>query len=72
MNFENNSFQVMKGYWRNPKATEETIRDDWLHSGDIGYYNDEGHFFITGRMKELIKVKGFQARFQTFSLTVTF
>ena len=54
------TFKVMKGYWNNQKATKDTLKGDWLHTGDIGYYNDKGFFFITGRMKELIKVKGFQ------------
>lgn len=53
--------QVMKGYWRNPKATAETLMPDgWLRTGDIGYYDEENKFFISGRLKELIKVKGMQ------------
>lgn len=53
--------QVMKGYWRNPKATAETLTPDgWLRTGDIGYYDEENKFFISGRLKELIKVKGMQ------------
>jgi 4-coumarate--CoA ligase len=52
---------VMKGYWRNPKATAETkTRDGWLKTGDIAYVDEEGKFFIVDRMKELIKVKGNQ------------
>ena len=51
----------MKGYIDNPKATEETITSDgWLHSGDIAYYDELGRFYIVDRVKELIKVKGFQ------------
>ena len=50
----------MKGYLNNPKATAETIQGTWLHSGDIAYYDENGHFFIVDRLKELIKVKGLQ------------
>jgi acyl-CoA synthetase (AMP-forming)/AMP-acid ligase II len=53
--------QVMKGYLNNPEADARTIDPDrWLHTGDIGYADDEGHFYIVDRVKELIKYKGFQ------------
>lgn len=53
--------QVMKGYLNNPEATARTIDpDNWLHTGDIGYADADGHFFIVDRVKELIKYKGFQ------------
>ncbi|HEX6718898.1 MAG TPA: 4-coumarate--CoA ligase family protein [Pyrinomonadaceae bacterium] len=53
--------QIMKGYLNKPEATAQTIdSDDWLHTGDIGYFDEEGHFFIVDRAKELIKYKGFQ------------
>lgn len=53
--------QVMKGYLDRPDATAATIDSDgWLHTGDIGYADDDGHFFIVDRAKELIKYKGFQ------------
>ena len=52
--------QIMKGYLDNEKATEETIKKGWLHTGDIAYHDADGNIFITDRLKELIKVKGFQ------------
>lgn len=53
--------QVMIGYHNNAKATQETITaDGWLRTGDVCYYNEKREFFITDRLKELIKVKGFQ------------
>ena len=51
----------MKEYLNNPEATAEMINDNgWLHSGDIAVYDEEGRFTIVDRIKELIKVKGFQ------------
>jgi len=53
--------QVMKGYLNRPEATAQTIDSErWLHTGDIAYVDEDGHFFIVDRAKELIKYKGFQ------------
>jgi O-succinylbenzoate-CoA ligase len=46
--------QIMQGYWNNPKATTEAIRDGWLHTGDIGQFDEEGYLTIVGRVKDLI------------------
>lgn len=53
--------QIMKGYLNNPEATKQTILEDgFMRTGDIGYYDEHGDFYITDRLKELIKMKGLQ------------
>lgn len=52
--------QNMLGYYQNQAATDEMLVDGWIRTGDIAFYDDDGFFHITDRMKELIKVKGFQ------------
>jgi long-chain acyl-CoA synthetase len=50
---------VMLGYYNNPEETQKTIMDGWLYTGDIGYEDEDGYFYITDRKKDLIIVGGF-------------
>lgn len=53
--------RIMNGYVNNPEATKQIVdKDGWLHSGDIGYYDEDKQFYIIDRIKELIKYKAFQ------------
>ena len=45
---------VMKGYWNNPRATSETLRGGWLHTGDIGYLDERGFLFLVDRKNDMI------------------
>lgn len=45
---------VMKGYWKNEKSTQETIRNGWLYTGDMGYLDQDGFLFVLGRFKSLL------------------
>ena len=45
---------VMKGYWRNPEATAVTMKNGWLHTGDMGYMDEKGYLFIMDRSKDMI------------------
>ena len=48
----------MIGYLNKPEATAETIKDGWLHTGDMGYMDEEGFFYVSGRKKEMINRGG--------------
>jgi long-chain acyl-CoA synthetase len=50
---------VMKGYYKNPKATEETIQNGWLHSGDVAIIDEDGFYYIVDRTKDMIIRGGF-------------
>ncbi len=45
---------VMLGYWKNPKSTEETLKDGWLYTGDMGYLDSDDYLFVMGRFKSLL------------------
>ena len=49
---------TMRGYWRNPEETARTIRDGWVHTGDLGSFDDEGFLSVVGRRKEVIRSGG--------------
>jgi long-chain acyl-CoA synthetase len=49
---------IMKGYLSDEKGTSETLKDGWLHTGDLAYKDEDGYFFLTARKKEIIKVGG--------------
>jgi acyl-CoA synthetase (AMP-forming)/AMP-acid ligase II len=44
----------MPGYWQNPEATAEALRGGWLHTGDIGYFDDQGYLFLLDRAKDMV------------------
>lgn len=45
---------VMKGYWKNPESTADTVRDGWLYTGDLGYMSEENLLYVKGRFKSLL------------------
>jgi len=50
---------VMAGYWRQPEKTAETLVDGWLHTGDLGVFDEQGYLFLKGRLKEVVITGGF-------------
>jgi long-chain acyl-CoA synthetase len=51
--------QVMKGYWKRPEETARTIRDGWLHTGDMGRFDEDGFLYIVDRKKDMLIYKGY-------------
>lgn len=45
---------IMVGYWKNEKATNETLKDGWLYTGDLGYMDNDGFLYVLGRFKSLL------------------
>ncbi len=49
---------VMQGYWNLPGLTEETVREGWMHTGDLGFFDDDGYLFVVDRLKDMIVTGG--------------
>ena len=48
----------MRGYWNQDDATATVIRDGWLYTGDLGYYDQDGYIYLSGRVKDFVKRGG--------------
>lgn len=51
--------QIMKGYWNRPEATDEVLKDGWLYTGDLGYMDENGYFYVVDRKKDMIIAGGY-------------
>jgi long-chain acyl-CoA synthetase len=52
--------QIMAGYWRKPAETEAALKDGWMHSGDVGFFDEQGWFYLVDRKKDMIIASGFK------------
>lgn len=52
--------QMMRGYWNRPEESADILRDGWLHTGDLGFLDEDGYLYLVDRKKDLIKPGGFQ------------
>lgn len=52
------SVTLMQGYWQRPEATREVLQDGWLHTGDIGYLDEDGFLFVVDRLKDIVNRSG--------------
>ena len=52
--------QIMTGYWNKPEQTAESLSDGWMHSGDVGFMDDAGWFYLVDRKKDMISASGFK------------
>jgi len=50
--------QIMQGYWNDPQATNQVLKDGWLYTGDVGYMDEDGYLFLVDRKKDMIEIKG--------------
>ncbi len=52
--------QIMKGYWRNEEETKRALKDGWLHTGDLGYFDEDSYIYLRGRKDEIINISGYK------------